>query len=162
MEARKFSRLETIALVALRMVIGWHFLYEGVAKHMKGNWSAAGFLLQSKWILAGVFKWIANTPEILKAVNLMNIWGLIAIGLGLLLGVFTRLAAVAGMLLILLYYICNPPFVGLFYSIPMEGNYMIVNKNLVEFAALFVIAVTSTGQAAGLDRILAKLFGKRK
>jgi thiosulfate dehydrogenase [quinone] large subunit len=129
---------------------------------MKGNWSAAGFLLQSKWILAGVFKWIANTPEILKAVNLMNIWGLIAIGLGLLLGVFTRLAAVAGMLLILLYYICNPPFVGLFYSIPMEGNYMIVNKNLVEFAALFVIAVTSTGQAAGLDRILAKLFGKRK
>jgi hypothetical protein len=52
--------------------------------------------------------------------------------------------------------------VGLFYSIPMEGHYMIVNKNVVEMAALFVIAVTGTGRFAGLDRILGKLFGKKK
>jgi len=162
MEERKFNTLQMIALVVLRVMIGWHFLYEGVAKLMKGNWSAAGFLLQSKWLFAGIFKWIANTPEVLSAINLMNIWGLIAIGLGLMLGCFTTIASLAGMALILLYYVCNPPFVGLFYSIPMEGHYMIVNKNVVEMAALFVIAVTGTGRFAGLDRILHKMFGKKK
>ena len=162
MEERKFNNLQMIALVVLRVMIGWHFLYEGVAKLMKGNWSAAGFLLQSKWLFAGIFKWIANTPDVLSAINLMNIWGLIAIGLGLMLGCFTTIASLAGMALILLYYVCNPPFVGLFYSIPMEGHYMIVNKNVVEMAALFVIAVTGTGRFAGLDRILHKMFGKKK
>jgi len=162
MEERKFNTLQMIALVVLRVMIGWHFLYEGVAKLMKGNWSAAGFLLQSKWLFAGIFKWIANTPDVLSAINLMNIWGLIAIGLGLMLGCFTTIASLAGMALILLYYVCNPPFVGLFYSIPMEGHYMIVNKNVVEMAALFVIAVTGTGRFAGLDRILHKMFGKKK
>ena len=162
MEERKFNTLQMIALVVLRVMIGWHFLYEGVAKLMKGNWSAAGFLLQSKWLFAGIFKWMANTPDVLSAINLMNIWGLIAIGLGLMLGCFTTIASLAGMALILLYYVCNPPFVGLFYSIPMEGHYMIVNKNVVEMAALFVIAVTGTGRFAGLDRILHKMFGKKK
>jgi thiosulfate dehydrogenase (quinone) large subunit len=162
MEERKFSNLQMTALTILRVMVGWHFLYEGVAKLMKANWSAAGFLLQSKWIFAGIFKWMANTPEVLKAVNLMNIWGLIAIGFGLVLGCFTTAASLAGIALILLYYVCNPPFVGLFYSIPMEGHYMIVNKNVVEMAALFVIAVTGTGKWAGFDRILFKIFGKRK
>jgi thiosulfate dehydrogenase [quinone] large subunit len=161
MEERKFSNLQMTALTVLRVMVGWHFLYEGVAKLMKGNWSAAGFLLQSKWIFAGIFKWMANTPEVLKAVNLANIWGLIAIGLGLVLGCFTTAASLAGIALILLYYVCNPPFVGLFYSIPMEGHYMIVNKNVVEMAALFVIAVTGTGKWAGLDRILFKAFGRK-
>jgi thiosulfate dehydrogenase [quinone] large subunit len=105
---------------------------------------------------------MANTPDVLSAINLMNIWGLIAIGIGLMLGCFTTIASLAGIALILLYYVCNPPLVGLFYSIPMEGHYMIVNKNVVEMAALFVIAVTGTGRFAGLDRILGKLFGKKK
>jgi thiosulfate dehydrogenase [quinone] large subunit len=155
------DRLTLIALTVMRTAVGWHFLYEGLAKLLKGNWSAAGYLLQSKWVLAPVFKWMANTPAVLNVVNLMNIWGLIAVGLGLITGAFTRLAAVAGMLLILLYYVCNPPLPGLYYSIPMEGNYLVVNKNVVELAALLVIAVTSTGRFAGVDRLLAKAFRKR-
>lgn len=155
------DRLTLIALTVMRVAIGWHFLYEGLAKLLKGNWSAAGFLLQSKWVLAPVFKWMANTPDVLAAVNAMNIWGLIAIGLGLMLGAFTRLAACAGALLILLYYVCNPPLPGLYYSIPMEGNYLVVNKNIVELAALLVIAVTSTGRFAGVDRLLTAWFRKR-
>ena len=162
MEKKEFTQLQMIALTIMRVMIGWHFLYEGVAKLLKGNWSAAGFLMQSKWIFAPIFKWMANTPSVLDIVNLMNIWGLIGIGLGLTLGVFTRIAAVAGMALILLYYLCNPLLVGLSYSIPMEGNYLIVNKNLVEFAALFVIAVTFTGRYAGLDRLIHLRFGKDK
>jgi thiosulfate dehydrogenase [quinone] large subunit len=88
-------------------------------------------------------------------------WGLTAIGLGLILGCFTRLASAAGLLVILLFYLCNPPFVGYFYSIPTEGSYLVVNKNLVEAAALAVVLVTGSGRAFGLDRILHALLQGR-
>ena len=88
-------------------------------------------------------------------------WGLTAIGLGLILGCFTRLASASGLVVILLFYLCNPPFVGYFYSIPTEGSYLVVNKNLVEAAALAVVLVTGSGRAAGLDRILHGLWRGR-
>jgi thiosulfate dehydrogenase (quinone) large subunit len=157
---QKYTKCQMNALVLLRVLIGWHFLYEGIAKMMKGNWSAVGFLSQSKWIFSGLFHWLASDPTIMNIVNLMNMYGLILIGLGLIMGCFTRLASFAGMFLILLYYFCNPPFVGLFYSIPMEGNYIIVNKNLVEAAALLVIALTGSGKYLGLDRIINRWFAK--
>jgi thiosulfate dehydrogenase [quinone] large subunit len=91
----------------------------------------------------------------------MNIWGLILIGLGLLLGCFTRTASGAGLLLILLYYLCNPPFVGYFYSLPTEGNYLIINKNLVEAAGLWVTLVMGSGRYYGVDRIIHKLVARR-
>ena len=160
MEEHKSNQLQMIALVVLRMMIGWHFLYEGIAKLMKPNWSAAGYLMQSRGIFSGIFKWMADTPSVLDIVSQLNMWGLTAIGLGLILGCFTRIASYAGIALLLVFYLCNPLFVGFYYSIPMEGNYLIVNKNLVEMAALFVIAVTYSNRYVGIDRILYKLFQK--
>jgi thiosulfate dehydrogenase [quinone] large subunit len=139
------------ALVILRVLIGWHFLYEGIAKILNPNWTSASFLLESKWIFAGVFHAMALNPFVLKAVDLMNMWGLTAIGLGLIAGCFTRAATVVGMLLLLLYYVCNPPLIGLTYSIPAEGSYLIVNKNLIELCALMVLFLFPTG-SIGLDR----------
>ena len=88
-------------------------------------------------------------------------WGLTLIGLGLILGCFTRLAAASGILILLLYYLCNPPFVGYFYSLPTEGSYLIVNKNLVEMAALAVVLVTGSGRVAGLDRFIHRLLRRK-
>lgn len=162
MEHERFSRLQMTALVVLRVVIGWHFLYEGVAKLLKPGWSAAGFLLQSRGLFAGVFRWMAERPDVMAWVNPLNKWGLACIGLGLILGCFTRLASAAGMIVIGVYYLCNPLLVGYFYSIPMEGNYLVVNKNVVEMAALFVILVTGSGRYMGLDRILHLLFQRMR
>ena len=148
------SGLQMTMVVLLRVVIGWHFLYEGIAKLTKPGWSAAGFLLQSRGPFADLFHWMAADPDRLAIVNQMNMWGLTAIGLGLVLGCFTRLASAAGILIILLFYLCNPPFPGYFYSIPMEGSYVVVNKNLVELVGLAVVLVTGSGRAAGLDRII--------
>ncbi len=161
MEEQNFSRMQTIALVFLRVVIGWHFLYEGVAKMLKPNWSAAGYLMQSRGAFSGVFRWIAGNADILSTVNQMNMWGLTLIGLGLILGCLTRTACVAGILMILLFYLCNPPFVGYFYSIPMEGNYLVINKNIVEVAGLLVVLVTRSGQTFGFDQILHRLFARK-
>ena len=138
------------------------FFTKVLPKLMKPGWSAAGFLSQSKWIFAPIFKWIASTPDVLNIVNLMNIWGLVFIGLGLIVGAFTRTASVAGILLVLLYYFCNPPFAGLYYSIPMEGNYLVINKNLVEVAGLILIAVTYSGRYLGFDRLIHKWISQKK
>jgi thiosulfate dehydrogenase [quinone] large subunit len=156
----RYSNWQQAALVALRVMIGWHFLYEGMTKLINPNWSAASFLLESKWIFAGIFKGIAGNPSVLSIVNILNTWGLILIGLGLILGFLTRTATGAGMGLILLYYICNPPFTGLYYAIPSEGNYLIVNKNLIEMAALFVLLLFPTGHIIGLDRFIHKIRSK--
>ena len=94
-------------------------------------------------------------------VNPLNMWGLTLIGLGLVLGCFPRLASAAGILMLLMFYLCNPPFVGYFYSIPTEGSYLVVNKNLVELAGLAVVLVTGSGRVAGLDRIIHGLRFRR-
>jgi thiosulfate dehydrogenase (quinone) large subunit len=158
MEEQRFSRLQLMALVVLRVVIGWHFLYEGVAKLLNPGWSAAGFLLQSRGPFAGVFRWMAASPDVLAVVNPLNKWGLACIGLGLVLGCFTRTASAAGILMLGVFYLCNPLLVGYFYSIPTEGSYLVINKNLVELAALFVVLVTNSGRYMGLDRILHLWF----
>ncbi|MBI4409310.1 MAG: hypothetical protein HY561_06350, partial [Gemmatimonadetes bacterium] len=38
------TTFQTSALVALRMLVGWHFLYEGLAKMTSPYWSSAGYL----------------------------------------------------------------------------------------------------------------------
>jgi thiosulfate dehydrogenase (quinone) large subunit len=146
-----YTLSQRYVLVGLRLLIGWQILYEGFSKLLIPNWSSADFLLESKWILEGFATWIVSNPSVLKAVDFLNIWGLIAIGLGLMLGLFTRVAAVSGAVLLFMYYLINPPLIGLEYSIPAEGNYMIVNKTLIEVTALILLAVFPTGSFAGLD-----------
>ena len=77
MEKKAYNQLQLIALTTLRVLIGWHFLYEGLAKLLKGTWSAKGFLMQSKWIFAPIFKEIADSPGLLNVVDQLNMWGLV-------------------------------------------------------------------------------------
>ena len=161
MEDGKLARGPMIAITVLRVFIGWHFLYEGIAKLSSPSWSAAGYLKQARGPFAGLFKWLAAQPDLLANADLITMWGLTAVGLLLILGLFTRLASLGAIGFIVLFYLCNPPFVGYFYSIPTEGSYLIVNKNLVELGALVVVLVTGSGRFAGLDRIVHGLFGRR-
>ena len=64
----------------------------------------------------------------------MTIWGK---AFALMLGLFARGAAIAGAILIFLYWLANPPFIAFRYSMPTEGSYIIVNKNLIEATAHF-------------------------
>ena len=152
----EFSSPQLSGLTVLRVLIGWHFLYEGIAKILNPYWSSAGFLLESKWIFSGLAKKIVSNPTLLTISDYVNMWGLTLVGLCLLLGVFSRQAALSGMVFISLYYIFAPPFLGLEYSRPGEGSYIIVNKNLIEACALFVLYHFPTSHLIGLDRILFK------
>jgi thiosulfate dehydrogenase (quinone) large subunit len=150
-----------VAITVLRVLVGWHFLYEGIAKLTSPSWSAVGYLKVSRGPFSGFFKYLASHPNLLANADLITMWGLTIVGALLILGLFTRLASLAGIGFVLLFYFANPPFVGYFYSLPSEGSYLIVNKNLVEVAALAVIFLTRSGRFAGLDRILHLLFSRR-
>lgn len=145
-------------LVLLRVAIGWHFLYEGLAKLYTPGWSSAEYLRLSRWVLAPAFRWITANPDVLAVVDLLNIWGLVAIGLGLMLGLLTRLAAFFGIVLLLLYYAAHPPLAQMGFGVPTEGHYLIVNKNLVELMGLLVVLIFPTGTFIGLDRLLARAW----
>lgn len=148
------NKVQLFWLVSLRVLIGWHFLYEGLVKLVNPNWSGVGYLLDSQGWFKELFYWFASSPEILKTVDFLNIWGLIAIGLGLILGLFTRAALFGGIALMAMYYLSHPPFIGLQYSLPMEGSYLIVNKTLIELAALAVLFVFPANRIIGLDGLI--------
>jgi uncharacterized membrane protein YphA (DoxX/SURF4 family) len=82
--------------------------------------------------------------------------GLTAMGLCLLLGLFTPAAAVAAAAQLLVFYLASPPWPGLPAS-SMGGHYLYVDRNLIEMFAALTIAVTGTGRIAGLDAYLPAL-----
>ena len=158
-----YSNAQLTVLILLRLAIGWHFLYEGIAKLFTPDWSSASYLDSSRWILRDVFSWIASNPSVLKVVDFLNTWGLILIGLGLLFGVFSRVASISGMLLLLLYYIAHPPFIGLDFGMPTEGHYLIVDKVLIELLALAVLTIFPTfptSSMAGLKQLIMMFNNK--
>jgi len=149
------SPLQRGTLLFLRVAIGWHFLYEGIVKLGDPNWTSAGYLAESKWIFADIFQAIASNPAALAVVDFLNIWGLFLIGLALFFGVFTRPAAIAGMMMLALYYIANPPLISTLSNIGREGNYLVIDKNFVELLALGILAVFPTYQLPGFPAITA-------
>jgi thiosulfate dehydrogenase (quinone) large subunit len=161
MEATTFDRAPMIAITAMRVLVGWHFLYEGLTKLTAPSWTAAGYLKQARGPLGEAFRSLATRPDLLANADLITMWGLTIVGACLILGLFTRLASLAGLGFILLFYLAAPPLIGYFYAIPSEGSYLIVNKNLVELAALVVILLTGSGRFAGLDRIVHGLIRRR-
>lgn len=144
--------LKRLFTTALRMAVGWHFLYEGVSKLSLGNWSAASYLTNSTGFLSGFYHWLGSSPGLMRVVDLLNMYGLVAIGLGLFLGVLIRWAAGAGALLLALYYFAYPPF-GASLAMRNEPGLFIVNAQLIEAAVLLLyVFIQDTGH--GVDRLL--------
>jgi len=140
-------------LLCLRIVIGWQLLYEGLAKLLTPDWTAAPYLLLSRGFFPGFFHWLGSSPGMLRAVDFLNTWGLTLIGLALILGVVTRFASACGIVLLALYYLAQPPLIRTNYWAPVEGHYMVVNKTLVELVVLVVFLFVPAGALWGLDRL---------
>ena len=152
----KSNQYQFYGLVTLRFLIGWHFLYEGISKLLNPYWSSAAYLLDSKWIFSGIAETIVSNPTLLTLSDYINMWGLTLVGVSLLFGIFSRYGALVGMGFIIMYYLFAPPLVGLEYGKPNEGSYIVVNKNLIEACALFVLVMFPTSHITGLDKFLQR------
>lgn len=88
-------------------------------------------------------------------------WGLTISGLLLLFGLWSRLGACLGALLVLMFYLCQPPLPWVPLPERAEGYYLYVNKNLIEALALAVLSAVPSGRWFGLDGLIHAIFGKR-
>ena len=153
---------QNVALIVLRTLIGWHFLYEAYFKIMSPAWSrgggpltpwtSSGYLQGASGPLGGIFHRLVNagwTPWLDRSVKAT----LLVIGLSLILGLFTRVGLWLALAMLTLFYLLYVPTLG----IPQpnnEGTYLIVNKTLIEAAAVAVLLMFDTGRIAGLDLFL--------
>jgi len=137
----------------VRIAIGWHFLYEGLVKIVDGNWSSAPYLAGSEWIFAPVFNAMAESTVVIGVVDFMNMYGMLLVGAGLILGLLTRWASAAGALMLFFYFVAYPPIPGYTVGVPVEGNYLWVNKTLIEFFVLTGFIFLSSAYHFGLDRL---------
>lgn len=160
------SQARDRTLVVLRIVLGFGFLYAGLEKLFDfagtGSWSAAGFL---KFATAGTVPnmtghdpvtmahnptqpfWVdvAANSSLVGAVNFLVVFGEIAIGAALILGVATRLAGSLGAVMMFLFWIAAWDF-----------QYGIVNEQFVYLLLAATVAYASAGRVFGLDAIIEK------
>lgn len=153
MNSPKLTKVQGYALVLLRILIGWHFLYEGVIKAYNPSWTSRGYLLSAS-ILKPFFAWLAS-DSLISVIDNLNIIGLIAVGISLLIGIKVKWGCVGGIMLLMLYYMAHPPFPSLPQG-PSEGSYWVVNKNLIEMAALFVICQFPLTTVFGLENLFSR------
>lgn len=130
-----------IIITVLRVAVGWHFLYEGLVKLADAEWTSYGYLSNTSGFLSPFYHWLAANPALLKAVDILNVYGLLLIGLGLFAGLFIRYAAAAGALLLALYYFAYPPFGGsLLWA--SEGSLYVVDRIFIEFFVMLFFVFT--------------------
>ena len=96
--------------------------------------------------------------------NLMVTFSLTAIGLCLLLGLFTRPAALGGACFMFFIVLTQPNWPSIYPgATPAEGHALLIDKNFIEMLALLVMATTAAGRWAGLDYFvetyIVRLFG---
>ncbi|MBE0638057.1 MAG: DoxX family membrane protein [Bacteroidales bacterium] len=151
-----YSNGKLTALVLLRLAIGWHFFYEGMVKVLTPSWTSKAYLLDSGGFAKPFFEWIAQNPTLLSINDVVNAWVLSLVGFFLLLGFKVRPAALAGMILLGLYYLSHPAWPGIEYLFPSDGSYFVINKTLIELAAMLVIFAFPTAHIIGLERLICK------
>lgn len=155
------TTFQRIALVLVRTVIGWHFLYEGLYKLMLpawtrdggrlAEWTARGYLKVSSGPLAPLLHRLADS-SVAPWIDVLVPVGLVLVGLSLMLGLFTQLGCWGAIGLLTMFYVSMPPTTGLQVA-GAEGAYLFVNKNLVELVAVVALLAFRTGRIAGLDQL---------
>ena len=160
MASSHLSALQQASLVILRTLIGWHFLYEGYTKLLHPAWSLAGaplapwssaaYLKAATGPLAPMFHWLGNASWI-GSLDLAVAVGLTAVGVSLMLGLFTQSGCGIALALLATFYLAAIPIGGT--DVRAEGTYLLVNKNLVEASAVLVLLAFRTGSIAGVDRL---------
>jgi uncharacterized membrane protein YphA (DoxX/SURF4 family) len=88
-------------------------------------------------------------------------WGLTIVGVCLILGLFTRLASLAGIGFILLFYLAAPPLDRLLLRDPSRRQLPDRQQEPHRSGALGRHLLTGSGRFAGVDRILSGLFRRK-
>ena len=135
-----------ITLLLLRVSLGALYFYAGITKILDKSWTAAGYIGSAKTFPL-LYAWFGSTANI-GWVNLANEWGLTLIGIALILGIFTRLASVFGIAMMMLYYFAILQF-------PLVGTHSyIVDEHIIYSLVLLFFITSRAGEIFGLDKYI--------
>ena len=141
------------ALFCLRLVMGWILFWGGFSKLIDPSWSAAGYLANAVSPanpFVGVFASLAGSA----LVDWLVVWGLLLTGLGLLLGLATRLCAFFASIMMMLFWAAALQG-GLFAFLPLEHGF-VINEHVLYVMALWGLSAFGAGHVLGVDGWLAK------
>ncbi len=155
----RYTPWQLLGFTVLRVMIGWHFLYEGLLKLFDPGWTSKEFLLQSTGPFSSFFHLLGTNDNVIMLMDILNIAGLVLIGFSLFIGLFNRLSIIPGIILMLMYYFANPPFIAMAGTSLANGHFLIINYQLIEAAALCILILYPTSQLTGLAGLFkSKLF----
>ncbi|WP_435180921.1 DoxX family protein [Halorussus sp. AFM4] len=132
-------------VLSLRLMMGYAFAYSGFTKIVAAEPFAAGGYLANVAAtngnpLADLFAWMGSTPWFVEFANVAVPWGELFIGLGLLVGAFTRLAAFFGAPVMLLFYFGN-----------WDVAHGVINGDFAYMLVFLAVAAFGAGRILGLD-----------
>lgn len=136
------------AYIALRVLLGGMFFATGWQKITTG-WSASSYLAVANGPFAEWFQSLAGNG----VVDTVNAWGLLLLGVALIIGLLTRPAAILGIVLMALYYLAH------FVDNTAHGY---IDQHVIYSAILAVFAAGGAGHAFGLNAIVLGNLRKPK
>ncbi len=160
----KLDQRRARGLALLRIAVGAGFLYAGLEKVFDfagagAPWTAAGFLKfgtggtipnmtglpdpMSHNPIQGFWGGLAADPGLLGLINFLVVFGEVAIGIALVLGLATRLAGALGAIMMFLFWLAAWDF-----------EYGPVNQQFVYMILSAIVAYASAGKTLGLDEKL--------
>ena len=143
------TRMERGLILFFRLAMAWTFLWAGARQVFLQDFSVVPFLQHTKTFhdLYAVFATAQWAPFISFAVK----WGHLLIGLSLLAGLMVRVSAVAGMLLLGMYWTAHMDFP--YIESPVN---LLLDYHIVYIGVLAYLIVKQAGHVLGLDGWLEK------
>ncbi|MFC4249255.1 DoxX family protein [Natribaculum luteum] len=145
----KLHTLSVWFILALRLMMGIAFFQSGLDKVLAGDFSAGGYLTQAvpsnRSPAADLFVAMGNTPWFVDFVNIAVPWGEVLIGLGLIFGALTRLAAFWGAFMMLLFYLGN-----------WDVAHGYINGDFAYMLVFLSVAAFGAGRILGLDAYIER------
>lgn len=122
-----------------------------------GDDRAKGYAPPAEVVYLGLIpKW-----KTIEYVDWSTRWFLAVVGSMLMAGLFTRTSCLFAAGFLLMTNLIQPSVPWLPAAPNNEGNYLFVNKNMVEMVALLALMTTRSGLWAGADAIIEFVFGRR-
>jgi uncharacterized membrane protein YphA (DoxX/SURF4 family) len=102
-----------------------------------------------------------SIPTKLDSINQQTIWALTILGFCMMVGLFSRTAALGTAVMLTMFYLVVPPWPGV-PEAPGPEHSLIVNKNFIEMIACLAIAAMPTGRWLGLDALIHRFILRGK
>lgn len=144
------SRMERALIVFFRLAMAWTFLYAASHQVFDPNFSVAGFLKGTK-TFHDVYAPLTN-PTWAPVLTFLVAYGHLLIGLSLLFGLWVRVSAGFGILLMLVYWTAHMDFPYI-----ENHNNFLLDYHLVYAGVLVYLMTKRAGHACGLDAWAEKL-----